>query len=285
MAISIRTEELGVKYGETRVWKGINLNIDQPGLVSIIGPNGVGKSTFMYCINKILEPTEGRIFLNDVDVQKMDFCDIAKLIAYVPQMSNETFSMPVMDTVLMGRYPHTGYNTSEEDLQIAARCLEMMNISDLAMRNFDELSAGQHQKVMIARGLAQEPQLLMLDEPTSNLDIYHQIYVMKLLRDIAVEKGITVLVICHDLNIAARFSDRIILFSQGNVYVDGSAEEVITAANIQEVYNVRADVMTVDGRPYVIFHADESLSFGTSPSETSEAPALCTEPLPKQTTA
>lgn len=125
----------------------------------------------------------------------------------------------------------------------------------------------------------------MLDEPTSNLDIYHQIYVMKLLRDIAVEKGITVLVICHDLNIAARFSDRIILFSQGNVYVDGSAEEVITAANIQEVYNVRADVMTVDGRPYVIFHADESLSFGTSPSETSEAPALCTEPLPKQTTA
>lgn len=259
MAVNIKTESLGVKYGDVRVFKNINLHIEKPGLVSILGPNGVGKSTFMYCINKILSPTEGQVFLDDANVQDLDFKDVAKFIAYVPQISNETFSMPVMDTVLMGRYPHTGYNTSEEDLQIAARCLKMMGITDLAMRNFDELSAGQHQKVMIARGLAQEPKILMLDEPTSNLDIYHQIYVMKLLRDTAHEQGITVLVICHDLNIASRFSDRIILFSQGNVHIDGSAEDVITEENILDVYGVRSDVITVDGRPYVIFHADDSI--------------------------
>ena len=258
----IRTAGLGVKYGNFRVWEDVNLVIDRPGLVSILGPNGVGKSTFMYTINKILDPTEGRVLLDGRDVTELDFKDIAKSIAYVPQASNETFSMTVMDTVLMGRYPHSGYSTTDEDLRIAANCLKMLNITDLAMRNFDELSAGQHQKVMISRGLAQEPQILMLDEPTSNLDIYHQIYVMKLLRDIAHERNMTVLAICHDLNVASRFSDRIILLSKGHIHADGTSEDVITEENIESVYGVRADVVPVDGRPYVIFHADESISLG-----------------------
>ena len=262
MAMSIRAENLGVCYGDRVVWKGINISIDQPGLVSILGPNGVGKSTFMYTINRILAPTEGAVYLDGEDVQKMDYKKIAKKIAYVPQSSNETFSMTVMDTVLMGRYPHSGFGTASKDLEIAADCLEMLDITDLAMNNFDELSAGQHQKVMIARGLAQEPDILMLDEPTSNLDIYHQIYVMKMLRDIAKNKDITILVICHDLNIASRFSDRIILFSKGMVVSDGPSEDVITEETINEVYGVKVDVRQVDGRPYVIFHADESFNLG-----------------------
>lgn len=262
MTVEIKTEGLGVSYGEFRVWKDIDLTINEPGLVSILGPNGVGKSTFMYCINKILAPTEGRVLLDGVDVTAMDYKEIAKNIAYVPQSSNETFSMTVMDTVLMGRYPHSGYATTERDMRIAANCISMLNINDLAMRNFDELSAGQHQKVMIARGLAQEPQILMLDEPTSNLDIYHQIYVMKLLRDIARRRDITILVICHDLNVASRFSDRLILLSEGKVFADGPSEKVITKENIEEVYKVQVDVTEVDGRPYVIYHADESISLG-----------------------
>ncbi|MBR4202095.1 MAG: ABC transporter ATP-binding protein [Candidatus Methanomethylophilaceae archaeon] len=262
MVMSIRAEGLGVSYGDIRVWKDIDLDISEPGLVAILGPNGVGKSTFMYTINKILEPTEGRVLIDGTDVMDMDYKDIAKIIAYVPQQSNETFAMSVLDTVLMGRYPVSGFVTTKEDIQVATSCLKMMGITDLAMRNFNELSAGQHQKVMIARGLAQEPQILMLDEPTSNLDVYHQYYVMKLLRDIAREKGIIILVICHDLNIASRFADRLILLSKGVIGADGTSEEVITKENIKNVYDMDTEIITVDERPYIIYHANENIDVG-----------------------
>lgn len=262
MVVKIEAKDLGVCYGDIRIWKDINLEMMEPGLIGILGPNGVGKSTFMYTLNKILEPTEGHVYLDGQDIKEMDYKDVAKIIAYVPQRSNETFSMSVLDTVLMGRYPISGFTTTEEDVKVAIRCLKIMGITDLAMRNFNELSAGQHQNVMIARGLAQEPKILMLDEPTSNLDVYHQLYVMKLLRDVAKENGIIVLVICHDLNIASRFSDRIILLSKGKIAADGTASEVMTSQNIKDVYGIDADVMEVDGRPYIVYHADENMSIG-----------------------
>ncbi len=257
MTVRIDIEDLGVSYGDTCIWKNINLTLSEPGLVSILGPNGVGKSTLMYTINKILEPTEGRVLIDGEDVEEMPFKDIAKKVAYVPQSSGETFAMTVMDTVLMGRYPHSGYTVTKEDLEIAADCLMKVHMGDYAMSMFNELSAGQHQRVMVARGLAQEPELLMLDEPTSNLDIYHQISTMRLLRDIAHRRGIIVLVICHDLNVASRFSDRMIMFSQGRIYADGTPEEVITPETIHNVYRVNADVTTVQNRPYVIYYAEE----------------------------
>lgn len=257
MTVRIDIEDLGVSYGDTCIWKNINLTLSEPGLVSILGPNGVGKSTLMYTINKILEPTEGRVLIDGEDVEEMPFKDIAKKVAYVPQSSGETFAMTVMDTVLMGRYPHSGYTVTKEDLEIAADCLMKVHMGDYAMSMFNELSAGQHQRVMVARGLAQEPELLMLDEPTSNLDIYHQISTMRLLRDIAHRRGIIVLVICHDLNVASRFSDRMIMFSQGRIYADGTPEQVITPETIHNVYRVNADVTTVQNRPYVIYYAEE----------------------------
>ena len=259
MAVHIKAEDLGASYGDNVIWEHINLDINEPGLISILGPNGVGKSTFMYTINKILEPSSGRILLDGTDVLELGYKDIAKKVAYVPQASGETFAMTVMDTVLMGRYPHSGYSVTQEDLEIAADCLQKMHMGEFALRNFNELSAGQHQRVMIARGLAQQPDLLMLDEPTSNLDIYHQIYTMRLLRDVAHERNMTVLIICHDLNIASRFSDRVIVFRKGSVYADGTAQEVLTEDTIFNVYNVKADIQMVDGRPYVIFHADDSI--------------------------
>ncbi len=257
MVIGIRVKDLAADYGDLRVWDGISLEINEPGLVVILGPNGVGKSTFMYMLNKILVPVEGSVYLGDRDIAEMDYRDIARIVAYVPQKSDETFSMSVLNTVLMGRYPISGRTTSAEDVRYAAKCLKVLGITDLAMRDFNELSAGQHQKVMIARGLAQEPQIMLLDEPTSNLDVFHQMHVMKMLRDIAHQKGIIILAICHNLNIASRFADRLILFSEGAIKSDGTPEQVITAENIQDVYNVKADITEVDGRPYAIFHARE----------------------------
>ncbi len=267
---SLRTQGLGVAYGGNRVFEDINISIDGPGLVGILGPNGVGKSTFMNAINKVITPSEGKVYLNGRDTSEMSYRDIARFVAYVPAQSKETFSMSVIDTVLMGRYPVSGISTTDNDVRIAAKCIGMMNVSDLAMRRFNELSAGQHQRVMIARGLAQEPEIMLLDEPTSNLDIYHQIYVMRLLRDLARERGIIVLAICHDLNVAAKFSDRLILFSEGKVVQDGPPSEVITSGNIREVYGVDADVVQVDGRPYAVYHADPQTpggSMGTAPSD------------------
>ncbi|MBO6084031.1 MAG: ABC transporter ATP-binding protein, partial [Candidatus Methanomethylophilaceae archaeon] len=200
------------------------------------------------------------------DVMEMTYKDIAKKVAYVPQASGETFAMTVMDTVLMGRYPHSGYSVTLEDLEIAADSLQKMHMGEFAMRNFNELSAGQHQRVMIARGLAQMPELLMLDEPTSNLDIYHQLYTMKLLQELAHERNITVLVICHDLNVAAKFSDRVIMFCKGRVHSDGPAGEILTADTIKDVYGVSSDIIDVDEHPYVIYHSDD-IDTGLAPAQ------------------
>jgi iron complex transport system ATP-binding protein len=266
MPLRIEAQDLGVSYGQNLIWEHIDLVIDQPGLISILGPNGVGKSTFMYTINKILEPTSGRVLLDGKDVMELTYKDIAKKVAYVPQASGETFAMTVMDTVLMGRYPHSGYAVTQEDLDIAADSLQKMHMGEFAMRNFNELSAGQHQRVMIARGLAQMPELLMLDEPTSNLDIYHQLYTMKLLRDLAHERNITVLVICHDLNVAAKFSDRVIMFCKGRVHSDGPVGEILTAEAIKDVYGVSSDVIEVDGHPYIVYHSDD-IDTGLAPAQ------------------
>lgn len=253
----IRAEGLAAGYRGKFVWKDLDLVIDKPGLVCILGPNGVGKSTFMYVLNKILTPLAGKVEINGQDVSKISFVELAKQVAYVPQDSEETFSMSVLDTVLMGRYPVSGFTVTKNDLKVASECLDLMDIVDLAPRNFNELSGGQHQKAMIARGLAQGTGILLLDEPTSNLDIYYQMHVMKVLRDIASGRGMIVLAICHDLNVASRFADRLILFSGSGVAADGRPEDVMTQDNIRTVYGVEADILQVDGRPYAVFHAGD----------------------------
>ena len=161
--------------------------------------------------------------------------------------------MTVFDTILLGRTPKQAFGTSKEDYDKVYDVMEMLGIEDLAMRPFNELSAGQHQKVAIARGLVQEPEVLILDEPTANLDVKHQVVVLKMLRRLAAEKKMKVVMIVHDLNISARYADRIILMSPpGIIRQIGTAEEVLTEENMAAIYGVRTKIITVEGKPHVI---------------------------------
>lgn len=250
MRIKIDGMEFG--YSSVPVLKDIVLDLEGPQFVTIIGPNGVGKSTLIHCMNKVLKPSKGTVLVNDQDVSDMKLKDIAKILGYVPYTSSDTFPLSVVDTVLMGRSPHTGWKPKEADLNIVYNVLKLLDIDDLAMRPFNELSAGQHQRVMLARGLAQDPQILLLDEPTSNLDIRHQLEVTRLLRDLSRTQDLLVVMISHDINISAKFSDRMILLKGGTIFATGTPDEVITEENIREAYGVESEVIRYEGHPHVI---------------------------------
>jgi iron complex transport system ATP-binding protein len=239
-------------YSSVPVLKDITLDSNGPQLLSIIGPNGVGKSTLIHCINRILSPNKGTVFIDGDNVNDVSLKDLAKRVGYVPYSANDTFPLSVVDTVLMGRHPHATYKSLDKDLDIVYDTLRLLDIEDLALRNFNELSAGQHQKVMLARGLVQEPEILLLDEPTSNLDIKHQMEVTRILRDLSQEKNILIIMISHDLNIAAKYSDTMIMLHGGYIYAIGTPSEVLTKENIKAVYDVESEVIESYGRPHLI---------------------------------
>ena len=251
--MEIKIEDVDFSYNEGKVLHRINILLDGPGLVCIVGPNGVGKSTLIRCINKLLKPTAGNVYLNGQDVKELKFKDISKFMGYVPVASNDFFPMTVIETVLMGRHPHQKWSHSEEDMRVVYETMEMMSIQHLALRNFGELSAGQHQRATIARGLAQRPDILILDEPTANLDVRHQLVVTERLRNLAAENGMTIIMVSHDLNIASKFADRVIIMSTpGVIYKVGTAEEVLTEETIRYVYGVDCKIIDVLGRPHVV---------------------------------
>ena len=250
MHLKIENVEFG--YSSVPVLNDICLELNGAQFVSIIGPNGVGKSTLIHCINKIVSPTKGVVTIDETDVKGIPLKELAKKVGYVPYMSSDTFPLTVVDTVLMGRHPHSKWGSLDHDLEIAYDTLELMGIQHLAMRPFNELSAGQHQKVMLSRGLVQEPQILLLDEPTSNLDVKHQIEVTKILRDLSREKNMVVIIISHDLNIAAKYADKMILMHKGKIFSVGTPTEVITEENLKEVYGVTSCIIKDGYRPHII---------------------------------
>ncbi len=262
----VKIDDVEFSYSSTPVLNDITLDINGPGFVSILGPNGVGKSTLIHCMNKILEPTSGSVFIDGEDVKGISIKELAKEIGYVPYSANDSFPLTVVDTVMMGRHPHAKWNTLDRDLDIVYDTLKMLGISHLAMRQFNELSAGQHQKVMLARGLVQEPKILLLDEPTSNLDVRHQLEVTKMLKRLSVEKGILIIMISHDINIAAKYADQIILMFQGNVYDVGTPNEVITKENLMTVYGVKSEIVMDGDRPHVILKDALPMTDDANPS-------------------
>ena len=257
--MELRFNGMGFSYSSVPVLENVCLDLSQPQFISIIGPNGVGKSTLIHCINKILSPTVGTVVLDDKEISEYNQKEIAQHVGYVPYTSSDTFPLSVVDTVLLGRHPHAGWKTTDEDLEIVYKTLKQLEIEDLAMRNFNELSAGQHQKVMLARGLVQRPDVLLLDEPTSNLDIKHQLGISKMLKHLSREESIMVIMISHDLNIASKYSDNVIMMHHGGIYAVGTPQEVLTCENIKEVYGVDCTIIDDEGTPHLIMHDDGSL--------------------------
>ncbi len=249
-------EGLGFSYGSEPLLHDVSFSLERPELVCVIGPNGVGKTTMVKCLNRILKPTAGTVRVDGRDVHSMGLMDLARVMAFVPNRMDSVFRSTVAETVLMGRFPFSQWATSDEDLDIVDSALDALGLQAMSHRDLGELSSGQVQKVLIARGLVQRPRVLVLDEPTSNLDVRHQMEVMSFLRRYARDEGVIVLMVCHDLNLTSAFADRVIMVSEGTVLRDGSPWDVMTEDAIRQVYGVESRVVDVEGRPHVILLTD-----------------------------
>jgi iron complex transport system ATP-binding protein len=250
--VKLTINDLSFSYAGVQILKNIDLNVDLGELVTIVGPNGSGKSTLLKCINHILKTKQNSILVDGQDTSKFSIKDLSKLMGYVPQTTVSAFPFTVFDVVMMGRKPYIHWNVGERDNDIVIQMLKFLGIDHLALRHFPELSGGEQQKVIIARALAQQPQILLLDEPTSSLDIKHQLEILCILKGLAQSKECSIIVTLHDLNLASRFSDRLFMLKKGCVFATGTPEEVLTAQNIEEVYGIKADVSTsITGKPVV----------------------------------
>ena len=238
------------RYGSRTILENVGFTVQKGEFLSILGNNGAGKSTLLKTLNKILSPKKGSILLEGQEVAKLSRLAIALKMAYVSQ-HYESNRQTVFDAVLLGRKPHIKWEATAADLALVQGILVRTGLGEFALRYLDELSGGELQKVVIARALAQEPEVLLLDEPTSNLDLKNQMEVLKTIRTAAKEKAIAVVAVMHDLNLALRFSDKFLLLQDTKVFAAGGPE-VMTAENITQAYGVAVSVERVQNQTVVI---------------------------------
>ncbi len=232
---------LTMGYGERRVLNNVGLKASEGEIVGIIGPNGSGKTTMLKAITKVLKPTSGEVLIDGKDVREMESREIAKNVAVVSQVISINFEFSVRDIVLMGRTPYIKSSESKEDVRIAMDALKKTNTYYLKDRLVTQLSGGELQRVIIARALAQTPKILLLDEPTSHLDITNQIDVLNLVKE-ASRKGLVVVAVIHDLNLAAYYCDKICLLRDGELVATGTPRDVLTSSNIGVTFNLPVEV-------------------------------------------
>ena len=273
----LELERISFKYGEKRVLQDVTLTVAKGEFFGILGPNGSGKSTLLNLIDGIRLPCEGEIRLKGIAPGKMQRRDVARLVAVVPQEASWVFPLTVEEVVLMGRTPHIGRLAfeSERDLAVARSAMEATDILPFAARLMEALSVGERQRVLIARALAQEPEIILLDEPTSSLDIAHQIRTFDLIRSLSRSAGLTVVSVTHDMNLASLYCHRIALLEEGRLHSLGRPGEVLNESNISEVYrvNVVVDHHPLTGLPRVSLLGSHSPGQG-SRWESGAAPQL-----------
>lgn len=228
----------GGYHSQQTIINNVSFNIERGEFLGIIGPNGSGKSTLLKFMSRVLPPAKGMITLEGSDINRMDLKVFCRQVAFVGQDTIINFSFTAEELVLMGRIPHLRRLQFEtrRDISIARNSLSLTDTLELKEKFIDELSAGERQRVIIAKALAQEPILLLLDEPTSHLDIGHQIQILNLLKKLNREKNLTIVIVLHDLNLASEYCNRLILLNQGAIFQKGEAQEVLTYQNIEKVY-------------------------------------------------
>jgi iron complex transport system ATP-binding protein len=238
------------RYDSRSVLRNIRFVLKAGELLAVLGPNGVGKTTLLKCINANLRPTAGSVLVDGLDVLRMNSMDIARRVGYVAQRA-EAARLTVFDAVLLGRRPHLRWRLGEQDLRLAGAAIERLSLGPLAMRYIDQLSGGELQKVAIARALVQEPRLLLLDEPTSSLDLKNQIAILKIIRQVTDQHEVAAVMTMHDLNKALRWADKFIFLRDGAVFAAGRSNEV-TAEMVAAVYGVPVEIHLHRGCPWII---------------------------------
>lgn len=242
MVVRLEARNLAFRYDGHSVLCDVCLDVARGEILSVVGPNGSGKSTLLKCLDRILMPNGGTVLVDGKEVARMDPADLAVKVGYVPQSGGRASLATVFDAVMLGRRPKLGFRVQARDRRAVWEAMELLSIAPMAKRAFDELSGGERQRVLIARALAQETEILLLDEPTSNLDIRYQLEVLELVERMRRERGIAIVMAMHDLNLVARFTDRIALIHRGDLFAVGPPDGVLTEENICKVYGVHSRI-------------------------------------------
>ncbi|UTC64277.1 ABC transporter ATP-binding protein [Treponema sp. OMZ 788] len=250
----LRIENLSLSYGEKHVVQNLNLRVKKGQVVSIIGPNASGKSTILKSIAGIIKPVSGKIFIEEKDISKMDSKKLAQKVSILLQQNKNPDDISIEELVYFGRYPHKkwfeGFEAS--DKKIIEEAMKLTNTFALRDKTLETLSGGERQRAWIAMALAQEPDILLFDEPTTYLDLAHQIEFLELVNRLNKETGVTVVLVLHDLNQAARYGNYLFAMKEGKIFAQGNPEEVLNPQNILSIYKIEADIINRPDRLVVI---------------------------------
>ncbi len=250
----MQIKNLTKKYDDKAVVDSVSFEIPKGKVISLIGPNGAGKSTVMGMISRLIAHDSGQVNFEGTDITKWKSKELSKRLAILTQSNNIQMKLTVRELVAFGRFPYSGGRITKEDQEIIDKAISYMELEEFQDRFIDELSGGQRQRACIAMVIAQDTEYVLLDEPTNNLDIYHATNMMKIVRRLCDELGKTVVLVLHEINYAAFYSDYICVFVDGKIAKFGTVEEVMTKENLSEIYKVDFEIMEIEGKPLSIYY-------------------------------
>jgi iron complex transport system ATP-binding protein len=255
----LKADALNIGYGQRLVVEGLSIDLLKGHITALVGPNGSGKSTLLKTLARLLHPSSGAVYLNGKAISRMATSAVAQEIAVLPQGPVAPAGLTVAELVEQGRYPHAGplRMLRQQDYSVIGEAMRLTNMGDFAYRSLDSLSGGERQRAWIALALAQDTPVLLLDEPTTFLDIGHQLEVLELVKKLNIERQMTIVLVLHDLNQAARYADRMVALNEGKIVSDGPPAEVLTTTLLAEVFGVHAHIITdpVRGTPVCLPYA------------------------------
>ena len=250
----MNVKQLTKQYDGKTVVDGVTFEIPKGKVLSLIGPNGAGKSTVMGMISRLIAHDSGLVDFDGKDISKWKSKELSKRLAILTQSNNIQMKLTVRELVTFGRFPYSGGRTTPEDQEIIDRAIAYMELEDFQDRFIDELSGGQRQRAFVAMVLAQDTEYILLDEPLNNLDMKHSVSMMRTIKAAAHEQGRTVVIVIHDINMAAAFSDRLVAMKNGKVHTTGTPEEVMTEETLSSLYDFPVEVEQIHGRPTAIYY-------------------------------